>query len=136
YDRILAVFPDSDSARFLKGDLDALNSKDSYLFPESGLHPYDDQQISENALAIERSEVLENIRKNNKSLTVTSVKAITAKIILPDTFSSASTQVSVNDTIEPGKIRENLVEQQYSPVKFVDHRGEFAQRGGILDVFP
>src|SRR5699024_6850152 len=115
---------------------DALNTENSYLFPESGLHPYDDQQITDNALAIERSEVLESIRENDKSLTVTSVKAITEKIIRPDTFSSASLQVSVNYIIEPDKLKKNLVDQQYSPVKFVDHKGEFARRGGILDVFP
>jgi transcription-repair coupling factor (superfamily II helicase) len=133
---ILAVFPDEESARFLKGDLEALDTPDSFLFPPSGIHPYDNQQITESALAIERSEVLESIRQNDHPLTVTSVDALCEKIIAPETFASASVQISTGDTVEPQKLKNQLVEQQYSPVKFVDRRGEFAQRGGILDVFP
>jgi transcription-repair coupling factor (superfamily II helicase) len=133
---ILAVFPEEESARFLKGDLEALDTPNSFLFPPSGIHPYDNQQITESALAIERSEVLESIRQNDHPLTVTSVDALCEKIIAPETFSSASLQISTEDTIEPKVLKNKLVEQQYSPVKFVDRRGEFAQRGGILDVFP
>jgi transcription-repair coupling factor (superfamily II helicase) len=136
FNNILAIFPDSEPARFLKSDLEALDTPNSFLFPPSGLHPYDSQQITENALAIERSEVLENIQQNKSPLTVTSVEALCEKIIAPETFSSASLQITTDDTIEPNTLKEKLVDQQYSPVKFVDHHGEFAQRGGILDVFP
>jgi transcription-repair coupling factor (superfamily II helicase) len=136
YDHILAVFPNQESARFLKGDLEALEAPNSFLFPSSGQHPYDDQQITESALAIERSEVLESILQNKAPLTITSAEALCEKIIAPERFSTASLQITTGDTIEPDTLKEKLVDQQYSPVKFVDHRGEFAQRGGILDVFP
>lgn len=136
YNRIITVFPGHESARFLKSDLDELEAPNSFLFPPSGRKPYDDQQITDNALSIERSEVLEKIQANQQSLTVTSVDALSEKIIDPDSFSSASLQVSVGDTIEPEKLRQELVDQNYSSVKFVNHRGEFARRGGIMDVFP
>ncbi|HYW36360.1 MAG TPA: transcription-repair coupling factor [Balneolaceae bacterium] len=136
FDNIVAIFPDQEGARFLAGDLEALDTENNFLFPPSGLKPYDSQQITESALAIERSEVLEEIQQNDRSLTVTSVEALYEKIITPDAFSSASLQISTGDTIEPADLVEQLVDQQYSRVKFVDHRGEFARRGGILDVFP
>ncbi len=136
FNHIVAVFPGQESARFLTGDLQTLKTPYINLFPPSGLKPYDNQQITDSAFAIQRSEVLENIIHNDRSLTVTSVDALYEKIISPEIFSSASLQISTGDTIEPEKLVEELVEQQYSGVKFVNQPGEFAPRGGILDVFP
>jgi transcription-repair coupling factor (superfamily II helicase) len=136
FKHIVAVFPEQESARFLTGDLQTLETPYTNLFPASGLKPYDSQQITDSAFAIQRSEVLENIIQNDRSLTVTSVDALHEKIISPEAFSSASLQVSTGDTIAPEKLKEELVDQQYSAVKFVNQPGEFAQRGGILDVFP
>ncbi len=136
FNNVICVFPDYESARFLKSDLDALESPNSFLFPPSGQKPYDDQQITDNALSIQRSEVLEQIQELEQSLTVTSVDALVEKIISPDQFAASTLQVSVSDTIEPETLREELVDQNYNSVKFVNQPGEFARRGGIMDVFP
>lgn len=136
YDRIVAVFPGQEDARFLKSDLDSLEAQNSYLFPPTGNKPYDEQQITDNALTIQRSEVLESIQHSDRSITVTSVDALYEKIISPEAFAAASLQISTGDSIEIDKLKEELTDQKYSSVKFVDRPGEFAQRGGILDVFP
>ena len=136
FDHIITVFPNQEAARFLKSDLDALDIQQAHYFPPSSLTPYDNQQITDSALTIQRSEVLEKIHENEQSLTVTSAEALYEKIISPEAFSSGSLRISTGDTVDLDELKEELVNQNYSSVKFVDRPGEFAQRGGILDVFP
>ena len=44
-------------------------------------------------------------------------------------------KVAVGDRIDPGRLTELLVEARYRNVGTVSERGEFARRGGILDIF-
>ncbi len=136
FDNIMAVLPENKSTRFLKSDLDALQAENVFWFPPTGQKPYDDQQITDSLQAVQRSEVLENIQSENSSLTVTSAEALSEKIISPETFSSATMRLAQGDSISPAELKMKLTGQQYSNVQFVNRPGEFAQRGGILDVFP
>src|SRR5699024_8528522 len=136
YDKIIAVLPESSSARFLRSDLEALQSRKVTLFPPSGQKPYDDQQITDSQQMVLRSEALENIVQNKKSITVTSAEALAEKIISSETFAKATMQLDRGDSIVIDELKEELVNQQYENVKFVNRPGEFAHRGGIVDVFP
>lgn len=134
--RIVAVCPDHETAQFLKGDLDALEADSALLFPPTSRKPYDSQQITDSTQTVQRSEVLEEIQKDNPTLTVTSAEALFDKIISPDAFRKASMTLSKGDTVEMESLKGELTDQSYRSVKFVEMPGEFAHRGGILDIFP
>lgn len=136
YDKVVVIHADAESAQFMQGDLEALDVTQASFFPATGHKPYDDQQITDSSLVVQRSEVLENIRTNSKSVLVTSAPAIFEKIVAPEVFTQASVSISTGDTVEIDSLKEQLVDQEYEPVKFVNQPGEFAHRGGILDVFP
>lgn len=136
YDKVAVIHADSESAQFMQGDLESLNVEQARFFPSTGHKPYDDQQITDSSLVVQRSEVLENINTNPKSVLVTSAPAIFEKIVAPEIFTNASLTISNGDTVEIDKLKEELVDQEYEPVKFVNQPGEFAHRGGILDVYP
>ncbi len=136
YNKLVVVYPDSEAAQFMQGDLEALDVKQADLFPATGHKPYDDQQITDSSLVVQRSEVLEKISTNPRSVLVTSASAIFEKIVAPEVFTKASLTISNGDTVEMDKLKEELVDQEYEPVKFVNQPGEFAHRGGILDVYP
>lgn len=136
YDRVLAIYPDIESAQFLKSDLDQLDVQQALYFPQTGHKPYDSQQITESSLMVQRSEVLEGIQHSNRSVAVTSTEALFDKIVSPETFSSVSITIETGDEVNLDKLKESLVDQEYQPVKFVDQPGEFAHRGGIVDIFP
>ncbi len=136
YDKVVVIHADAESAQFMQGDLEALNVEQARFFPSTGHKPYDDQQITDSSLVVQRSEVLENIKTNPKSVLVTSAAAIFEKIVAPEVFTDASVSISTGDTVEIDALKEQLVDQEYEPVKFVNQPGEFAHRGGILDVFP
>lgn len=136
YDKMVVVYPDAETAEFMQGDLEALDVYQSSYFPDTGHNPYDEQQITESTSVVQRSEVLEKVINDEKSVVVTSAPALFEKIIAPEVFTRASITLKNGDTIEPAKLKEELVDQDYKPVKFVDRPGEFAHRGGILDVYP
>lgn len=136
YNHVVAVSPDQETARFLQSDLQSLQTENCFLFPASGRKPYDNQQITDNALTIQRSEVLENMQHSKQFVTVTSADALYEKIISPEVFASASLQITKGDSVEIDPLKQELLDQQYEHVKFVNRPGEFAHRGGIMDVFP
>lgn len=136
YNRLVVIHPDTESAEFMKGDLDALSVGQATYFPATGQHPYDEQQITDSSVVVQRSEVLEQIKQHDQSVLVTSAPALFDKIVAPDIFAETSITINTGDHVDFEQLREELVDQEYEPVKFVNQPGEFAHRGGILDVFP
>ena len=136
YDQVVVIFPEFESAQFLASDLSQLGIENINLFPPSGHKPYDSQQITDSALVVQRSEVLDTIQSTKKSVTTTSASAIFEKIVSPETFSSISITIEKGDELDLDSFKEQLVDQDYRSVKFVDEPGEFAHRGGILDIYP
>ncbi|MDR8390150.1 transcription-repair coupling factor [Aliifodinibius sp. S!AR15-10] len=136
YDEIIAISADFESAQFLKSDLEELESRNPLLFPPTNHKPYDQQQIIDSGLMVQRSEVLEKIQTSDRFVTVTSSSALFEKIAAPETFSAASIAINKGDEVDFEKLKEELVDQEYKHVKFVDEPGEFASRGGIVDIFP
>ena len=136
YNHIIVIHPDPEAANFMKGDMDQLGLEHVYLFPATGHKPYDAQQITDSSLMVQRSEVLEAIQNTQKTVTVTSAAALFEKIIAPEDFASASLTISSGDTADLEQLKSDLTDQQYHHVKFVSEPGEFAHRGGILDIFP
>ncbi|MDR9416106.1 MAG: CarD family transcriptional regulator, partial [Gracilimonas sp.] len=134
---VLVISETDEGARFLKSDLDVIiEDKPVILFPSSNKKPYDRQQLKDTSLLVQRSEALQVINDHEHKLVVTSVEAINEKIAPPSALNEVSMLIKKGDEIELEKIKKELVDQGYDPVKFVDEPGEFAVRGGILDVFP
>src|SRR5699024_3302184 len=136
YQNIVIIHDESESAQFMKGDLDALDVINANYFPPTGQQPYDDQQITNSSVVVQRSEVLNNIKSNDQSVLVTSAAALFDKIVSPQAFTDTSITIQNGDTVEFEKLQTELIDQEYEHVPFVNQPGEFARRGGILDVYP
>ncbi len=136
-ENVLVISETDEGARFLKADLDVIsNEKAVVLYPSSNRKPYDQQQLKDTSLLVQRSEALQSIADHNSKIVITSVEAIGEKIAPPSTLNEVSLVLEKGQEVDLDKFKEQLVEQGYNPVKFVDEPGEFAVRGGILDIFP
>jgi len=122
----VVILPEFEEASFLFSDLQTLNNNNAVLFPPTHHKPYDDQQMHESSTLVQRSEAIEFIQRNKRPLVVTSPAAIFDKVASPIEFKKHSI------LIEKGA----EIIQNYNPVRFVERPGEFASRGGILDVYP
>ncbi len=69
-------------------------------------------------------------------LVVTNVTALLQKTFTPSDVAARTRTVRRGDRIEPLDLIEWLEEQGYEPEVQVNHRGDIALRGGIVDIFP
>lgn len=134
--QILIISETDESARFLNSDLQIISDHPVILFPASNHKPYDRQQLTDTGLLVQRSEALQAIVDQPQKIVITSIEALTEKIAPPSVLDEVSILLNKGDEIDLEKLKTQLADQGYNSVKFVDEPGEFAMRGGILDVFP
>jgi transcription-repair coupling factor (superfamily II helicase) len=82
-----------------------------------------------------RFKALNKINQNNTRIVVCSIRALLQPIIAND-LSSSRIDIKKNDTFVMSELISLLIRFGYSRSDLVERRGEFAVRGGILDLFP
>ncbi len=133
----LLVLTDTDeNERFLKSDLDIISDTTVISFPPTHHKPYDQEQITDSTLLVQRSEAIDAIQHHKKKIVISSAEAVFEKVAPPGVLDKVSIILDKGKEYDPGQLREQLVDQGYNPVRFVDQPGEFAVRGGIMDVYP
>jgi len=74
--------------------------------------------------------------QSSKSVVVTTVVALMQKTFAPGAIGERTRTVKRGGQINPLDLVEWLEDQGYEPEAQVNHKGEIALRGGILDIFP
>ena len=99
------------------------------------------------ALAYERSELvadetaarvaaLSAWKSGRARILVASVQALVQHTIAPDDLPESPRELFVNGRMRQDELLRDLLDLGYAPAAEVAGRGEFARRGGIVDVFP
>jgi transcription-repair coupling factor (superfamily II helicase) len=99
------------------------------------------------ALAYERSELVADEtaarvaalaawRSGRARVLVASVQALLQHTIAPDDLPDEPREIAVGGRLHQDALLRDLLDLGYAPVTEVAGRGEFARRGGIVDVFP
>ena len=136
FKNILVITDTDENERFLKSDLSLISESEIIHFPATNHKPYDKEQITDSGLLVQRSEAIQQIQNLKNKIVVTSAEAIFEKVAPPNIVDEVSIILDKGKEYDPKKLKEQLVDQGYTPVRFVDQPGEFAVRGGIMDVFP
>ena len=85
----------------------------------------------------ERLKVLSGLLEGSYDAVVTTPDAALGYTIPPERLLDANIGIEYGETqIEPSELADKLVKAGYARVEMVDAPGQFAMRGGILDVFP
>jgi transcription-repair coupling factor (superfamily II helicase) len=94
--------------------------------------------VALSALSVGDSPVLRDAAEGGppSSLVVTTVTALLQRTFCPGDLRSRTRTLKAGDKLDPLDLTEWLEEQGYEPEAQVTQKGEFAWRGGILDVFP
>ena len=109
---------------------------DVALFPAWETLPF--ERVSPNVETMgQRLEVLWRIRQGDAcpKIVVAGVRALLQKLG-PEATEVEPIIVRPNAMIDPDQITAQLVEFGYRREEIVEHRGEFARRGSIVDVYP
>lgn len=127
----LAVAPSEREAERLSRELEGYTGQTSLLFPASagGGDPL---------VEAERRSILARLAAAGEGIPplVASPASLAADLPLPESFLSALIRLAPGDAGDPVRLAGKLVKLGYEYGDPVLERGNFARRGGILDLFP
>lgn len=132
----LFILNDKEEAAFFLNDLQALseNEHQIYFYPHSYKKPYQFEETN-NANVVSRAEVLEKINRSTKSVIVTYPEALFEKVVTKKKFAKQILEFKNGATYSLDFVNELFIEHKFEKVDFVTQPGQFAIRGGIVDVF-
>ena len=132
----LLVFNDKEEAAYHLNDLEQLlGDKNVLFYPGSYRRPYQIEE-TDNANILLRSEVLNRINSRKKpAVIVTYPDALFEKVVTKRELEKNTLKLKVGEHISLDFVNEVLFEYNFNRVDFVTEPGEFALRGGIIDVF-
>ncbi|MFD3001392.1 transcription-repair coupling factor [Pontibacter toksunensis] len=138
YGHQLFVMHDKEEAAYFYTDLKNLlgEEKEILLFPTSYKRPYSFDD-TENANILMRAEVLNRLnQKTGKGeLIVTYPEALTEKVINKKSLVENTLGAKVGEKLDTNFLSEMLAEYGFERTEFVYEAGQYAVRGGIVDVY-
>jgi transcription-repair coupling factor (superfamily II helicase) len=133
----LIVAHDREEAAYLNYDLQELIGTDELLlFPSSYKRPYQFEE-TENANILQRAEILNRIisKDNKNAIIITYADALYEKVINKRSLKDNTFKASVGEKVDVEFISELLLTYDFEKTDFVYEPGQFAIRGGIVDIF-
>ncbi len=131
------IVNDKEEAAYLQNDLQNLHhNRPVLLYPASFKKPYHLDE-TENANVLMRAEIL-NIILNSSSLEhliVTYPDALAEKVINQRALRNNTFFIRIGERLDTQFISELLVNYDFEKIDFVYEPGQFAIRGGIVDIF-
>lgn len=138
----LVILPDKESAAYFANDLEALfeesdkdyTQKSILFYPATNKKPYSSDR-TENANIILRLETLNRLNNGERLVVVTYPEAVCEKVAGKKEIQNKSTTIQVNDSLSIDNLIDILDEYHFERVDFVTQSGQYAIRGGIIDIF-
>ena len=84
----------------------------------------------------ERLKLLSGLQNGEYDVVVTTPDAALGYTVPPQRLRSSTISIHSDDTIEPRNLAKMLIRAGYVRVDMADSPGQFAIRGGIIDIFP
>jgi len=132
--RMLLVTYDEIRARRICDELKAYG-RDTYYYPAKDVIFYN-ADIHGGEIATERIKAISALIEESDCIIVASVNALMDNILPMKKIEDAIEYISMDSTIDIKALSEKLVYLGYERVPQVELSGEFAVRGGIIDIFP
>ncbi len=139
----VVILENREQAQFFSNDLyNILGDKYVYYFPTSSRGISKISTLKDSSQKVQRSaaiNALENFIKGNFPekfiVFVTYPGALLEKIVNRKKLSESILKISTGDTLSHEFIKETLQAYNFEKVDFVSEPGQFALRGGIIDLF-
>ncbi len=135
-DRLLVLVPDSASAEALGGQLETLLALLGDIRPVISLPEINAgrrQWIPENEAG--RCAALECALDGKPAVFLSTPMALMSRTVAPNLFQKRTFTLRKGDTMPPEELAKRLVELDYDNEFEVQTPGEFARRGGIMDIY-
>lgn len=130
------ILPNHEDASYFLSDLESILDKQILFFPSSYRKAYEFTQIDATHV-LQRAETLSALNHTSElpKMVVTYPEAIAEKVITRADLSKNTLEITENIKLSIEFINEFLYEYDFERVDFVYEPGQFAIRGGIVDIF-
>jgi transcription-repair coupling factor (superfamily II helicase) len=131
------ILNDKEEAAYFQNDLEnILHALDIFYFPDSFKKSGFFDVMNGSHLML-RTEALMKLTGDQvrKKILVTYPEAVFEKVIRPQAFSSAMIQIKSGDELHLDALLGRLIQAGFERSDFVYEPGQFAMRGGILDIY-
>ena len=132
----LIVLNDAEEAAYFHNTIENLtNALDLFYFPSSFKNRKNFRLLNTSHVML-RTEMLTRLSNGgNKKIIITYPEALFEKVVLPSALSSNIISIKANDSISLDGLMELFVMYGFERTDFVYEPGQFALRGGILDIY-
>ncbi|GGZ19286.1 transcription-repair-coupling factor [Echinicola pacifica] len=133
----LVIAHDKEEAAYFNSDLQSLLGEGaSVIFPASYKKPYQHEEV-DNANILMRAEILSKVlaAKQENLIIISFPDALNEKVINKKSLRENTFVVKVGEKVDVEFIAELLSTYDFEKVDFVYEPGQFAIRGGIIDVY-
>lgn len=119
-----------------EADLEALLGADgaALLYPQKEALPYEESETNLEIGGL-RVEAVEGIFSGRSRILVTTPRALQERVPIPAHLARLRLTVRVGDTLDLLALADLLVDRGFERVPLVEEVGQFAVRGGLVDVF-
>ncbi|MFT3675894.1 MAG: transcription-repair coupling factor [Chitinophagaceae bacterium] len=132
----LVILNDAEEAAYFHNTLENLTGAlDIFYFPSSFKNRKNYRLLNSSHVML-RTEALTKIAAGgNKKVLVTYPEALMEKVVVPGTLSSNIIYIKSGDTLQVDQLLLKLADYGFERTDFVYEPGQFAIRGGILDIY-
>ena len=109
--------------------------KNTYFYPAKDFIFYS-ADIHGNQIVKERLAVIEKLLSGEEITIITTIDGCMDKVMAPNVYKKYSRVLTIGDEIDIKELSEYLVDIGYEHVTQTEMGGQFAVRGGIIDIFP
>jgi transcription-repair coupling factor (superfamily II helicase) len=131
------ILNDREEAAYFHNDIEHLtNALDICFFPDSFKKTGAFNELNSSHVML-RTEALTKFSSErvNKKVLVTYPEALFERVVNPKTLSGNMISIKVSETLNVEKLMEQFVSLGFKREDFVYEPGQFAMRGGILDIY-
>ncbi len=132
----IVVLNDAEDAAYFHNTVESLTGAlDIFYFPSSFKNRKNYQLLNASHIML-RTEALTKIAAGgNKKLLITYPEALFEKVVIPAALSSNIIHIKSGDTLDTAALLLKLADLGFERTDFVYEPGQFAIRGGILDIY-
>ena len=132
----LVILDDAEEAAYFHNTLENLTQAiDLFYFPSSFKNRKNFRLLNTSHVMLRTESLTRFSTEGNKRIMVTYPDALFEKVVLPKTLSQNIIRIKTNDTLDINGILERFISYGFERTDFVYEPGQFAMRGGILDIY-
>ncbi len=134
---LLVLLTDKEEALYVQSDLQALMPrKEIFFFPASYKRPYQVEEV-DNANVLQRAEVLNELNhtRTGRQVIISFAEALNEKVVNRRSLIKNTLEIRKGETLGMDFVVSLLEEYGFEREDYVIEPGQFAVRGGLLDVF-